>query len=228
MLYLILWYFYAFGGAYCNTCETLSSGSCQEYLYTANVFSIAGFPDLEQIEHFCPSILTYLDCLEKYENECDFDDFGLFATEKEFHKVKDFMTDICNVNSSLYKKYLENVECFVSLNENMTDCIRAGESIYLKYAEYKRNHIPERDEPYTTPNNILCVSKSYNIMCAILKTLSHCGLQAFNFSRELINRSNLLPIFCRKMELYDIQTSFLDFLGYEDKLKEKLTPIFSS
>lgn len=52
---------------------------------------------------------------------------------------------------------MENIECLVSLTRNISDCSDVANSIYHDYAEFKRNHIPERDEPSYTTNSPRCV-----------------------------------------------------------------------
>lgn len=49
------------------------------------------------------TIKAYLDCVKEYNDECEFDDFGIYASEREFMKVRYFITDICDENSSLHK-----------------------------------------------------------------------------------------------------------------------------
>lgn len=67
-----------------------------------------------------------------------------------------YLSLIYFLKKHLFLEYADNVDCLLSVNENMTECNRAAETIYTEYAEFKRNHIPERDEPYIA-NNALCV-----------------------------------------------------------------------
>lgn len=63
-------------------------------------------------------------------------------------------------------------------------------------------------------------------MCAVLKALTHCGIEAYSLMIELVSRSNILHTFCKKVELYDLQTTFLDYLAIGEEQKDQLSRLF--
>lgn len=63
-------------------------------------------------------------------------------------------------------------------------------------------------------------------MCAVLKALTHCGTDAYRLMIQLVYRSNILHIFCKKVELYDLQTAFLDYLAIDEGHRDQLSRLF--
>ncbi|GFW85798.1 uncharacterized protein TNCV_854471 [Trichonephila clavipes] len=146
-------------------------------LYPEEFRNISAFPTEEVLDRTCPYMLELGNCLEDFVNECKDqkeDIFGVYT-----FNVK-FVREICDKQSLLRYYYLQNVECYDSMNSRFNECRDKGSEAYEHYIE-STGHEDKTEFKYYQS----CLQSAYGLACSVSEIEASCGHTAYRAFFEM-------------------------------------------
>ncbi|GFQ97720.1 uncharacterized protein TNCT_154121 [Trichonephila clavata] len=187
-------------------------------LYPAELWNIRAFPTEEDIDRKCPYILEMGNCLEDFVNECKDQKGDLFSVYTL--NVK-FAREICDKQSLLRYNYLQNAECYESVNSRFSECRDKGSDAYERYIESTGYEDKTIDNFHQS-----CLQSAYGLACSISEVEASCGYTAYKtfFEMEKLKDSvAFTKYFCSRIDFdKEIRSGFFTTL----QIPEIRRPVF--
>nr|WBW70081.1 venom protein [Lampona murina] len=204
---------------------------CASQVDIEGLEQIMELSDEDDLEHTCPPMLAYFECIEGVVKEAT--GFTIVelrqlmeGTEAEkffsiYLNIKSLFQDLCDKDSQLYKAYEKHADCFQTIpTDSLEECGEQAETAYETYKEIEdRVQLEAGESPIY--DNRQCMTEAYKFACLGAQVHDSCGQEAFELYMQIIRRTTLFRNgICTESQLTAVKTKFHDSLDMSSSQKE--------
>ncbi|GBN11000.1 hypothetical protein AVEN_111170-2-1, partial [Araneus ventricosus] len=143
----------------------------------------------EELKNACSIFQRFVECMSNSFKECGVESIEVLKQRyPKLRRLIDTTKEICQQDSELHRKYVENSVCLKELMEDITNehhCLHYTIEAFDQIEHAYRNKNPEDD--YYGPSYQLyrCLFPSLLLNCVTSKIIDKCGLEAKDTSLEI-------------------------------------------
>ncbi|GBN88649.1 hypothetical protein AVEN_184515-1 [Araneus ventricosus] len=161
------------------------------------------FPKTEEdINRQCPYVAQHLECLKDYADKCGYENVHQEFSEEKHQTLKNLVEDICQKDSQLHLRIVQNIGCISELMDNFqNECREYLRNKTAMLRQYTRNKEVEENYDESTYNvelwrPFLCVTESLGVACFASEASKRCGSDTRGLVLELVARSGSIKEAC--------------------------------
>lgn len=165
-------------------CDVSKYVECMEPIHNATFGHEHGlFQDSGDLEKNCPIIQTGIQCIRDFAKECGTE---MIAEnfQDQFEKPAEFLTKICDTQSTIRTEYLKASPCMRENEEDFEVCS-------TKVQEFLAFHEADTEEKEFT---MTCMYEMMLRACLMSTAAEKCGMEAATFVRKALNYSPSLGL----------------------------------
>ncbi|XP_035226148.1 uncharacterized protein LOC118198560 isoform X1 [Stegodyphus dumicola] len=158
MWFLFFAYFFAFcsGQSDSDMCDESPYIKCQAVHRGEKPFPVTE----EQFAEFCPLIIRYIDCMDKYDKSCDVE---IFSVPGQYESIIRLVVDVCDRNTLLHNVFVESLPCYQEVLSNLDkNCFEPRAELHHAVEAHMASELLNITDEANERSEIL---RQYSLMC---------------------------------------------------------------
>ncbi|XP_035226149.1 uncharacterized protein LOC118198560 isoform X2 [Stegodyphus dumicola] len=114
----------------------------------------------EQFAEFCPLIIRYIDCMDKYDKSCDVE---IFSVPGQYESIIRLVVDVCDRNTLLHNVFVESLPCYQEVLSNLDkNCFEPRAELHHAVEAHMASELLNITDEANERSEIL---RQYSLMC---------------------------------------------------------------